>query len=378
MTRPLKVGIVSANWGALAHLPAWRSIDGVEVSAICTSRPETAEAAAAQFQVDRPFWDYEAMCADPDLDIIDVGTNPVLREKIVAAALAGGKHVVNNLPFATSAQAAQTLADQQKAIGVYGAAASSLMGLPHLHHMKDLIDAGEIGEVYQVDCAWELSFFLEIMPGFPYIWFGKGGLGVGVTRNHGSHMLHALRHLFGPIHDVSAQIATQHKLWQLGDGQTMIPETDDTCHALLRFQNGIMGNMRASWTAADSPGFSLDVKGSKGRLRLTSLLYPSIHSASLYHATASAALTPSGTILEIPEALMRVSGRILQPEASDLMNGGQRVSIARLFESLVTAIQTGSTPLASFERSAEIQAIVEALHLSHDKRQWVRTAPFAA
>ncbi len=43
----LKVGIVSANWGALAHLPAWRLLgDQVEVTAICTSRRETAARAA--------------------------------------------------------------------------------------------------------------------------------------------------------------------------------------------------------------------------------------------------------------------------------------------------------------------------------------------
>ena len=42
----LKVGIISANWGAMAHLPAWRSLPGVEVTSICTSRQETAEAAA--------------------------------------------------------------------------------------------------------------------------------------------------------------------------------------------------------------------------------------------------------------------------------------------------------------------------------------------
>ena len=27
----LRVGIMSANWGAFAHLPAWRSVPGVEV-----------------------------------------------------------------------------------------------------------------------------------------------------------------------------------------------------------------------------------------------------------------------------------------------------------------------------------------------------------
>ena len=72
----LRVGIVSAAWGGFAHLPAWRAIPGVEVTAICTSRQETAEAAAARLGVARPFWDAEAMCADPDIDIVDCGTRP--------------------------------------------------------------------------------------------------------------------------------------------------------------------------------------------------------------------------------------------------------------------------------------------------------------
>jgi hypothetical protein len=43
----LKVGIISANWGVQAHLPAWRALsDDVEVAAICTAHQDTAEAAA--------------------------------------------------------------------------------------------------------------------------------------------------------------------------------------------------------------------------------------------------------------------------------------------------------------------------------------------
>ena len=43
----IRVGLFGAAWGAFAHLPAWRAIPGVEVVAVCTSRQETAEAAAA-------------------------------------------------------------------------------------------------------------------------------------------------------------------------------------------------------------------------------------------------------------------------------------------------------------------------------------------
>lgn len=172
----LKVGIVSANWGAIAHLPAWRMLsDEVEVTAICTSRQESAEEAARQFGVARPFWSYEALAADPGIDIIDAGTSPLLREKIVTAALQGGKHAVSQLPFAVSAAAADKLETLRRAKGLQGAAAASIVGLPHLALMKELIEAGEIGEIFQVHCSWQLGFHLDIAPGYPYVWFGKSG-----------------------------------------------------------------------------------------------------------------------------------------------------------------------------------------------------------
>ena len=65
-TRPLRVGIISAAWGVHAHLPAWRSLDGIEVTAICTSRPETAKAACDATGVPRAFHDFHTLAADPD------------------------------------------------------------------------------------------------------------------------------------------------------------------------------------------------------------------------------------------------------------------------------------------------------------------------
>jgi predicted dehydrogenase len=373
----LKVGIVSANWGALAHLPAWRLLPDVDVTALCTSRQETAEAATKRFDVPRAFWSYEAMCADPDIDIIDAGTNPVLREKIVSAALAAGKHVVNQLPFAASFEAAKRLATVQRDKHVQGIAAASVIGLPHLALMKEMIDAGEIGNVFQIHCSWQLSFFLKIHPGFPYTWFGKSGLGVSVTRNQGSHMLHALRHVFGPIDAVVGRMEIQLKSWDLGDKQTMNVETDDTCHALLRFSSGAMGTLATSWTAADSPGFHLDAFGSKGRLRLDALRYPSVASAKLYFGEPDYSMTPTGKEVPVPERLMTVAGRLVMPDAGDQFNGAQRLSIGKLFEGFVHGIRTGGEPAPSFARAAEIEAIIEALYVSHREDAWIKpVGPF--
>jgi len=113
----LRVGIISANWGAFAHLPGWRAVPGVEVVGICTSRRETAEAAAARCGIERAFWNAQEMAADPDIDIVDCGTRPSIREAMVLACLRNGKHVYNAIPFAASLDGARTLHDAWRQSG---------------------------------------------------------------------------------------------------------------------------------------------------------------------------------------------------------------------------------------------------------------------
>jgi predicted dehydrogenase len=372
MTKKLRVGIISANWGALAHLPAWRALEDVEVIAMCTSRQETAEKAAQQYQIERPYWSVEAMCADPDIDIIDVGTSPIQRERMVMTALDAGKHVVNEMPFAASLDGAKRLVARQHETGLKGGAAPSVVGMPHVGLMKEMIEEGYCGEIFQIQCSWHLGFFLKIFPGFTYTWFGQQGHGASLTRNQGSHMLHLLRHLFGPVRSVVGRMETQLKNWELPDGGgTMAVETDDTLHSLIAFESGAMCTLATSWNAADNPGFVLDVLGSKGRLRLETLRYPSAESAKLYAAKAQLAVDPAGSLIEVPERFFTAGGQLVAAHEFDAFNSGQRVSLARLFDSFAGSVLGGPPPLVTFDRAVEIQGIIEALYESHAKRTWV-------
>ncbi len=60
MTKRIRVGIIGANpdrgWAAQAHIPALQSLPGdFEITALSTSRRESAEAARARFGVPRAF-----------------------------------------------------------------------------------------------------------------------------------------------------------------------------------------------------------------------------------------------------------------------------------------------------------------------------------
>ena len=56
MTAKLKLGLVGADatgkgWGSAAHVPALRGIERIELAALCTSRPESAAAAAEAYGI---------------------------------------------------------------------------------------------------------------------------------------------------------------------------------------------------------------------------------------------------------------------------------------------------------------------------------------
>ena len=116
----IRVGIISANWSLKVHGAAWRLFPDVEVAAICTAHRETAEAAAAAFNVSRAYWKVADLVADPDLDIIDVGTRPSFRHSMVMAALNAGKHVYDALQFALNIAQAEQMRDALLAAGRVG------------------------------------------------------------------------------------------------------------------------------------------------------------------------------------------------------------------------------------------------------------------
>jgi len=144
--KKVKVGIISANWSLKVHGSAWRLLPGVEVAAICTAHKETAEAAAQAFGIRKAYWDFEQMTADPELDIIDVGTRPSFRQPMVLSALRNGKHVYSALPFAANLAAAEQMCEEQlrhKRVGIVDA---QFRLVPAAQHMKRLIDEGYIGK----------------------------------------------------------------------------------------------------------------------------------------------------------------------------------------------------------------------------------------
>jgi hypothetical protein len=75
-TEKIRVGIIGANvrngWGRDAHIPALSALPEFEITAVCTSRQETADETAKHFGIPRAFADPYKMAQHPDVDLVSI------------------------------------------------------------------------------------------------------------------------------------------------------------------------------------------------------------------------------------------------------------------------------------------------------------------
>ncbi|EEF25378.1 oxidoreductase, putative, partial [Ricinus communis] len=319
MTR--KVGIIGANWSLKVHGSAWRLLPDVEVAAVCTAHRETAEAAAEAFGVPRAYWSVADMVADPDLDIIDVGSRPSFRYDMVMAALNAGKHVYDALPFAIDNECARAQRDLAAEKGLVGVVDAQFRWVPAAMHMQSLVAEGFLGEplgfnvqlLQPLNHHDGLTYPYAAYPGggvSPYQWLAESASGGSAWRNFGSHMVLMLMPLIGRVKAVTGTDVTGLKQWQLPDGSILTPDTADLGCGVLRMENGAVGTIQTSWVVADGPGIRVEIWGTRGRLLYVDPTFGDGISARLYagRPTQTQFGAANGEWLETPAQFFEVPG----------------------------------------------------------------------
>src|SRR2546430_4880998 len=88
----IQVGIIGANpdrgWAAQAHIPALRSLaDDFEITALSTSRRESADAASQRFGVPVAFDNHQDLVDSPAVDVVAVTVKVPHHVELATAAL---------------------------------------------------------------------------------------------------------------------------------------------------------------------------------------------------------------------------------------------------------------------------------------------------
>lgn len=149
MASSLRIGIVGAGGNTrLRHIPGFRAISGVEITAVCNRRPESTAAAAREFDVPRTYDHWQDLVADAGIDAVLIGTWPYLHCPITLAALKAGKHVLTEARMAMNALEAHRMFQASRAHpDLVAQIVPSPFGLKGDAVMRELIAGGFLGEL---------------------------------------------------------------------------------------------------------------------------------------------------------------------------------------------------------------------------------------
>src|SRR3989449_5111630 len=151
MSHKIRLGFVGANvratWASQSHFPALLASPDVEMTAVCTTRPASAEEARAAFGAQLAFDDYRAIVASPEIDAVAVVVKVPEHYEPTRAAIEAGKHVYTEWPLGRTTAEAEELAALARAKGVQTAVGLQARVSPALLYMKEHIEAGYVGEM---------------------------------------------------------------------------------------------------------------------------------------------------------------------------------------------------------------------------------------
>jgi predicted dehydrogenase len=145
----LRWGILAT--GGIAHaFAADLRTAGLDLRAVGSRRPAAAQAFADEFEIANVHGSYEALVADPEVDIIYVATPHPYHLDNAALVLQAGKHVLVEKPFTLNRDEAVALRDLAADNGLLVMEAMWTRYLPHMIRIREIIDAGTLGEIRTV------------------------------------------------------------------------------------------------------------------------------------------------------------------------------------------------------------------------------------
>jgi predicted dehydrogenase len=254
MAREVRIGLLGSGFIGEFHTLGLRYVPDVRVAANWGAGPERREAFAARFG-SRALDSMEAVCADPDVDLVVVSLPNHLHLEAVRLAAANGKGVACTKPLGRNAIEAGEMLRLVEHAGVYNAYMENVVFTVETVRMQEMIDAGAIGRLTTFRAREGHSG-----PHAPHFWNAELA-GGGALLDMGSHGAEAARYLFGkdvPVRDVFAWGATLVH----GDRTAL----EDNAVMLVRFADDRVATMDVSWSSKGGLENRFEAYGDAGRI----------------------------------------------------------------------------------------------------------------
>lgn len=271
----LGVGIIGASpnggWGSTGHIPALQALPNFEVTAVSTTRQESANETAKYFGIPHAFADPYELATHPDVDIVTITVKVPEHDKLVRAALSAGKHVYCEFPLARTTKEATDLLQIAEEKGVRHIVGLQARANPAVNYVKDLISSGYVGKVLSVNASYSLPPF-PAASGTTYqgqVYLLDKANGANPLTIGNGHFLDGITYMLGQFSEISAILGTQFPNVKVIDTGEVVQATSPD-YVLI---NGIMENGAIISTHVRNttvPRLTLEINGTEGDFVMTS------------------------------------------------------------------------------------------------------------
>jgi predicted dehydrogenase len=238
---PVGVGLIGYGAIARAHAASVSTTAGLRLRGICDVSTERRELAAREWGVPTHA-SMEDLFDDPEVGLVVVGTPPSAHADTVLAALAAGKHVVCEKPFALRVQEVDWMIDsaasRDRVLTVY----QSRRWDPDYLAMRDVVRSGRIGELFYME---------SFIGGYSHpcdFWHSHEPISGGTIYDWGSHYFDWVLQLFPDT--VKTVSAVAHKrVWHdvTNSDQVRVDLTFDGGAQATFLQSDIAAALKPKW-----------------------------------------------------------------------------------------------------------------------------------
>ena len=358
---PVRVAIIGA--GAVSdyhHVPALRLDPRAKLAAVCDSSPELLEKRRTDWGCEKLTTDFEAICADPEIDAVVIATPNFTHKPIALAAARHGKHIMCEKPLAVDARRARQMYHACRDAGVVNMTAFTYRFAPSMRYLRHLVASGALG----VPRHFRSQRFLD-WPETSWGWRQSKALaGAGDLFDMTIHRIDFAIDLLGPLKTLCGAVAQFVPRNKTTDGHDCPPsEVDDWSSIIGEFDCGAVGVWEGT-TLAKGYGFKgfghewAEINGSEG-----SAVYR-------LHTPNQIMLGKTGQDL----AFVDVPAEFLKPVDSPRdPASGEPATVFRydLMWEFVSAICEGRDAVPSFYDGLRAQVVADSVLVSHAQRRWI-------
>jgi len=384
MTDALSVGFLGYRFMGRAHANALARLEmffpdapAVTREVIVGTDEAALETATSQLGFERYATDWRAVVDEVDV-FYNLGPN-FLHVEPTIAALEAGTNVLCEKPLAPTLAEATRMCAVARESDAIAACAFNYRFVPAIQHARQLIAAGELGEIRQVRGSYLQDWLVDAEA--PWSWRNDADLaGSGALGDLGAHTIDLAAFLVGdrvgaPTR-VSGHLQTfvdERPLADTNGGEDDEPETkpvtvDDAYSAQVAYEHGAMGTFEASRAATGHANdHQITVHGTEGSLRfsLERLNELEVHTGgSRGYETVLVTDAddpyidhwwPPGHVLGWEHTFVHENAAFLAA-VHDTEHGGD--------------VETMS-PVASFESALNVQRVLDAIETSDERGEWV-------